>query len=135
MRNPMKKKSVVNTSAEELEKRSEIAGKLGENAPLKYTTESTDVKTSKVNSPKKKDLLNDIAQQNIFGKKNSEKRKHNFKMNRYEKAALYIIAKKNGMSMHQYLQKEFIAKVTKQAENIGFDEDTAMQVYKENLLK
>ncbi|GAA5143616.1 hypothetical protein [Thalassotalea piscium] len=141
MRSPTTKSSrVIKSDPNELDSRAKIAEKLGGNAPLQYSAEKKRVipkntePVAKATGPSV-DLLSSLISSSEYSKNNKERKTYNINLNKYEKAALYVLAKSQEKSMQQYIQEAFISQVLKDAEKLGLNEETVVEIYKQRLIK
>lgn len=140
MRKPQRPQVVLDNDISELQERSAKAEELGKRAPLTYQSQAEGSKTPKkikaaVDDSSNQSLLDSLTGASIFALKSNDTRKHNISMNRYEKAALYVVAKSESISMHQFIKNEFLAMVVKKAEKMGMNENTVKEIYEKDMLK
>lgn len=80
-------------------------------------------------------MLSSLVSSSIFSKNNKDKKTYNINLNKYEKAALYVLAKSQESSMQQYIQEYFISEVIKEAEKMGLNQETVKEIYKQKFIK
>lgn len=70
-----------------------------------------------------------------FSKDSKTKKIFSFKMNFYEKAALYIYAKKHDITMQESLETASLNEIVKSSEEDGLDEKFSESLHKKKLIK
>lgn len=122
MRDPIEDKS--DESNQSIEDKAEVARSLVNNASIKTKDSETDLDIELIiNGPGK------------YSKDSIEKKIFSFKVNLYEKAALYIFSKKHKKSMQDCLMENSLNAIVKSSESDGLSENIVRNLHRKKLIK
>ena len=128
MRTPAKKPD----DKKELEDRARKAKELADTAPLSY-------QQKKEGGAAKESIIAPLLAKkevvSVNNENSQERTVFNLRLNRCEKAALYLLSQKEDVSMQQYLRNEVFPKLIKKAKDVGLNEDVVDALYSEGKIK
>lgn len=98
-------------------------------------TKNASVKTKESDSENKENIELILGEVSKFNKSSEERKIFSFKVNLYQKAALYIYSKKHKISMQESLERSSLNQILESSEKDGLNEEIVKNLHRRKLIK